>query len=63
MEREVDSYLRRKYETQIRDVEVVHKEDLDLVSVAAMHASMIACSHCTVHSTCDMQEVQRFQGT
>lgn len=31
MEREVDSYLRRKYETSIRDIEVVHKEDLDLV--------------------------------
>ncbi len=31
MEREVESYLRRKYETSIRDIEVVHKEDLDLV--------------------------------
>lgn len=31
MEREVDSYLRRKYETSIRDIVVVHKEDLDLV--------------------------------
>ena len=31
MDREVDSYLRRKYESSIRDIEVVHKEDLDLV--------------------------------
>ncbi len=31
MDREVDSYLRRKYEASIRDIEVVHKEDLDLV--------------------------------
>ncbi|DBA81285.1 TPA: hypothetical protein ACH3X2_006902 [Trebouxia sp. C0005] len=30
MDREVDSYLRRKYESSIRDIEVVHKEDLDL---------------------------------
>lgn len=34
MEREVESYLRRKYEASIRDIEVVHKEDLDLVRVA-----------------------------
>ena len=31
MEREVDSYLRRKYESSIRDIEVVHREDLELV--------------------------------
>ncbi len=29
---EVDSYLRRKFEGAIKDVEVVFKEDLDLVS-------------------------------
>lgn len=34
MEREVESYLRRKYEASIRDIEVVHKEDLDLVRAA-----------------------------
>ena len=31
MEREVDSYLRRNFEASIRDIEVVHKEDLALV--------------------------------
>ena len=31
MDREVDSYLRRKYESSIRDVEIVQREDLDLV--------------------------------
>lgn len=28
---EVDSWLRRKFEGAIREVEMVHKEDLDLV--------------------------------
>lgn len=32
MELEVDGYLRRKYEGQIADIEIVEKEDLDLVS-------------------------------
>lgn len=36
MEREVDSYLRRRYETSIRDIEVVHKENLDLVRLISM---------------------------
>lgn len=30
MEREVEGYLRRKFETRIKEVEVVYKEDLDL---------------------------------
>ncbi len=30
MEREVDAYLRRKFETAIKEVEVVHMEDLEL---------------------------------
>lgn len=32
MELEVEAYLRRRYERQITDVEIVDKEDLDLVS-------------------------------
>lgn len=32
-ELEVDSYLRRRYEGQIANIEIVNKEDLDLVSV------------------------------
>lgn len=34
VEREVDSYLRRKHETHIKNVEIVDKEDLDLVRAA-----------------------------
>lgn len=30
-ERDVDSWLRRKFEGRLRDIEVVQKEDLDLV--------------------------------
>lgn len=29
---EVDSWLRRKFEGRVKEVEVVHREDLDLVS-------------------------------
>jgi hypothetical protein len=32
MEMDVEGYLRRRYESQIADIEIVEKEDLDLVS-------------------------------
>lgn len=32
MEVEVEAYLRRRYERQIADIEIMEKEDLDLVS-------------------------------
>ena len=32
MEMDVEAYLRRRYETQIADIEILEKEDLDLVS-------------------------------
>lgn len=32
MEMDVDAYLRRRYEGQIADIEIVDKEDLNLVS-------------------------------
>ena len=32
MEIEVEAYLKRRYEGQIADVEIIEKEDLDLVS-------------------------------
>jgi hypothetical protein len=35
LEMEVDSYLRRKFEGALKDVEVVQKEDLDLVGWVA----------------------------
>lgn len=31
---EVDSWLRRKFEGSLKEVEVVHREDLDLVRAA-----------------------------
>lgn len=31
-EMDVEAYLRRRYETQIAGIEIVEKEDLDLVS-------------------------------
>lgn len=32
MELDVEAYLRRRYESQIADIEIKEKEDLDLVS-------------------------------
>lgn len=32
METDVEAYLRRRYEGQIADIEIVEKEDLNLVS-------------------------------
>lgn len=32
METDVEAYLRRRYERQIADIEIMEKEDLDLVS-------------------------------
>lgn len=32
MEMDVEAYLRRRYESQIANIEIVEKEDLDLVS-------------------------------
>ena len=40
MEREVEGYLRRKYEANLQDVEVVWREDLDLVRVCVKHAAV-----------------------
>ena len=32
METDVEAYLRRRYEGQVADIEILEKEDLDLVS-------------------------------
>lgn len=34
---DVEAYLRRRYENQIADIEIVEKEDLDLVSTFLHH--------------------------
>ena len=56
MEREVDSYLRRKFESSIRDIEVVHKEDLDLV----WQASQPTSTYCGGHSVAIVAAVQHY---
>ena len=43
MEREVEGYLRRKYEANLQNVEVVWREDLDLVRVGVE-----LCGHAAV---------------
>lgn len=35
-ERDVDSWLRRRFEGRLRDIEVVEREDLDLVGRAGL---------------------------
>ena len=44
-ELEVDAYLRRRYEGQISNIEIINKEDLDLVSVVYLNpfSNRIAC--------------------
>lgn len=48
MQLEVDAYLRRRYEGQIADIEIVDKEDLDLVSfvVCLLGVHSIAQTRC-----------------
>jgi hypothetical protein len=43
-ERDVEAWLRRKYEGRIREAEVVLREDLDLVR-ACVHACVQSCVH------------------
>ncbi|KAJ8568462.1 hypothetical protein K7X08_027995 [Anisodus acutangulus] len=49
MEMDVDSYLRRRYESQIADIEVIEKEDLDLKNhLSGLHRSYLKISFDTV---------------
>jgi hypothetical protein len=44
MEVDVESYLRRRYESQIADIEIIEKEDLELVSNCSFCiTSLIIC--------------------
>jgi len=45
MQLEVEAYLRRKYEGQIADVEIVDKEDLDLVSNCVTEVDILLLAH------------------
>ncbi|XP_060169809.1 DNA polymerase epsilon catalytic subunit A-like isoform X1 [Lycium barbarum] len=49
MEMDVDAYLRRRYESQIADIEVLEKEDLDLKNhLSGLHRSYLKVSFDTV---------------
>ena len=49
MEREVEGYLRRKYEANLQNVEVVWREDLDLVGGAVTLQGHVAVSGLLLH--------------
>lgn len=49
MEMDVEAYLRRRYESQIADIEILEKEDLDLVSDFMLNGSTsqaLSLFHC-----------------
>ena len=51
MEREVDAYVRRKFETAIKEVELVQMEDLDLknhLSGLRQKLLRVICSFCSI---------------
>lgn len=43
MEMDVEAYLKRRYEGQIADIEIVEKEDLDLVSHHFLGRTLFKC--------------------
>ena len=43
MELEVEAYIRRRYEGEIYDIEIVEKEDLDLVCALLCMINLIFC--------------------
>ncbi|XP_055836278.1 DNA polymerase epsilon catalytic subunit A-like [Solanum dulcamara] len=56
MEMDVDSYLRRRYESQIADIEVLEKEDLDLKNhLSGLHRSYLKISFDTVQQLMDVK--------
>ncbi|XP_071723103.1 DNA polymerase epsilon catalytic subunit A-like isoform X1 [Rutidosis leptorrhynchoides] len=67
MEMDVDAYLKRRYEGQIADIEIVGKEDLDLKNhLSGLHKSYLKISFDTVQQLMDvkrdlMHVVQRNQ--
>ncbi|PHT35292.1 DNA polymerase epsilon catalytic subunit B [Capsicum baccatum] len=56
MEMDVDSYLRRRYESKIADIEVLEKEDLDLKNhLSGLHRSYLKISFDTVQQLMDVK--------
>ncbi|GAV76364.1 LOW QUALITY PROTEIN: DNA_pol_B domain-containing protein/DNA_pol_B_exo1 domain-containing protein/DUF1744 domain-containing protein [Cephalotus follicularis] len=57
MEIDVEAYLRRRYETQIADIEIVDKEDLDLKNhLSGLHKSYLKISFDTVQQLMDVKK-------
>jgi len=48
MELEVEAYIRRRYEGEISDIEIVEKEDLDLVCALLCMINLILCRTSTM---------------
>jgi hypothetical protein len=48
MELEVEAYLRRRYEGEISDIEIIEKEDLDLVCALLCMFNSIYSVYCIV---------------
>ncbi|XP_050220537.1 DNA polymerase epsilon catalytic subunit A-like isoform X2 [Mercurialis annua] len=56
MEMDVDAYLRRRYESQIADIEIVEKEDLDLKNhLSGLHKRYLKISFSTVQQLMDVK--------
>ncbi|KAL9391175.1 hypothetical protein Peur_015095 [Populus x canadensis] len=56
MEMDVEGYLRRRYESQIADIEIVEKEDLDLKNhLSGLHKSYLKISFATVQQLMDVK--------
>ncbi|KAM7276901.1 hypothetical protein ACFE04_018767 [Oxalis oulophora] len=56
MEMDVEAYLKRRYENQIADIEIVGKEDLDLKNhLSGLHKSYLKISFDTVQQLMDVK--------
>ncbi|XP_010557398.1 PREDICTED: DNA polymerase epsilon catalytic subunit A [Tarenaya hassleriana] len=56
MEMEVEAYLRRRYESQVADVEIIEKEDLDLKNhLSGLHKKYLKVSFDTVQHLMDVK--------
>ncbi|XP_057988015.1 DNA polymerase epsilon catalytic subunit A isoform X2 [Hevea brasiliensis] len=57
MEMDVEAYLRRRYESQIADIEIVEKEDLDLKNhLSGLHKLYLKISFSTVQQLMDVKK-------
>ncbi|KAH9660041.1 DNA polymerase epsilon catalytic subunit A [Citrus sinensis] len=57
MEMDVEAYLRRRYESQIADIEILEKEDLDLKNhLSGLHKSYLKISFDTVQQLMDVKK-------